>query len=31
LQSGIVNLALYPLILILSFRSWMLSRDEKKC
>ena len=31
LQSGIVNLALYPIILMLSFRSWMLSRDEKKC
>lgn len=31
LHSGIVNLGLYPLILVLSFRSWMLSKDEKKC
>ncbi len=31
LASGIINFALYPLILVLSFRSWMLSRDEKKC
>lgn len=31
LHPGIVNLGLYPLILVLSFRSWMLSRDEKKC
>jgi len=31
LQPGIINLGLYPLIVVLSFRSWMLSRDEKKC
>ena len=31
LESGIVNLGLYPVILVLSFRSWMLSKDEKKC
>ena len=31
LHPGIINLGWYPLILVLSFRSWMLSRDEKKC
>ena len=31
LQPGIINVGLFPLILALSFRSWMLSRDEKKC
>jgi len=31
LQPGIINIGLYPLMLVLSFRSWMLSRDEKKC
>jgi len=31
LHPGIINFGLYPLILVLSFRSWMLSRDEKKC
>ena len=31
LHSGLINFTLYPLILVLSFRSWMLSRDEKKC
>lgn len=31
LHPGIINLGLYPLILVLSFRSWMLSKDEKKC
>jgi len=31
LHPGIINLGLYPLIVVLSFRSWMLSRDEKKC
>lgn len=29
LHSGIINLALIPLILVLSFRSWMLSKHEK--
>lgn len=29
LHSGIINFALYPLILVLSFRSWMLSKHEK--
>ena len=31
LHPGIINVGLYPLILVLSFRSWMLSKDEKKC
>jgi hypothetical protein len=31
LKPGMINFGLYPLILVLSFRSWMLSRDEKKC
>ena len=31
LQPGIINTGLFPLILALSFRSWVLSRDEKKC
>ena len=31
LQPGIINVGLCPLILVLSFRSWMLSKDEKKC
>ena len=31
LHAGIINVGLYPLILVLSFRSWMLSKDEKKC
>jgi hypothetical protein len=31
LQPGIINTGLFPLILVLSFRSWMLGRDEKKC
>jgi hypothetical protein len=31
LQPGIINVGLYPLILVFSFRSWMLSKDEKKC
>lgn len=31
LQPGIINVGLYPLIVVLSFRSWMLSKDEKKC
>jgi hypothetical protein len=31
LQPGIINVGLFPLILALSFRAWMLSRDEKKC
>jgi hypothetical protein len=31
LQLGIINVGLCPLILVLSFRSWMLSNDEKKC
>ena len=31
LHSGLINFTLYPLILVLSFRSWMLSRDEIKC
>lgn len=29
LQPGIINVGLCPLILVLSFRSWMLSKDEK--
>lgn len=29
LHPGIINFGLYPLILVLSFRSWMLSKDEK--
>jgi len=31
LHPGIINVGLCPLILVLSFRSWMLSKDEKKC
>jgi len=31
LHPGIINVGLYPFILVLSFRSWMLSKDEKKC
>jgi len=31
LQPGIINIGLYPFIVVLSFRSWMLSKDEKKC
>ena len=31
LHPGIINVGLYPLILVLSFRYWMLSKDEKKC
>lgn len=31
LHPGIINIGLCPLILVLSFRSWMLSKDEKKC
>jgi hypothetical protein len=31
LHPGIINFGLYPLIVVLSFRSWMLSKDEKKC
>ena len=31
LQPGIINIGLCPLIVVLSFRSWMLSKDEKKC
>jgi len=29
LQPGVINIGLYPLIAVLSFRSWMLSKDEK--
>lgn len=29
LQPGIINIGLYPFILALSFRSWMLGKDEK--
>ena len=29
LHPGIINLGLYPLILVLSFRSWMLGKNEK--
>jgi hypothetical protein len=29
LHPGIINFGLYPLIVVLSFRSWMLSKDEK--
>ena len=29
LHSGIINVGLYPLILVLSFRSWMLGKHEK--
>jgi hypothetical protein len=31
LHPGMINVGLYPLILVLSYRSWMLGRDEKKC
>jgi len=31
LYPGIINFGLYPLVVVLSFRSWMLGMDEKKC
>ncbi len=31
LHPGIINFGLYPLVVVLSFRSWMLGMDEKKC
>lgn len=30
LYSGLINYALFPLLILLSFRSWMLSRADKK-